>query len=46
MPEKLREFHFRVERDESAINDHASGVLKFLAELDAEEAKMRERAGL
>lgn len=46
MPEKLREFHFRVERDESAIRDHEAGVLKFLAEIDAEEKKMRERAGL
>jgi hypothetical protein len=47
----IQQFHIRVERNESAIQVHAAGVLQFLMELDAEETKMRafiekRRAGI
>jgi hypothetical protein len=46
MPEELREFHIRVERDESLIRTHEAGVRQFLMELDAEEAQMRAHMAL
>ena len=48
MPEKLRIFLKRIERADvaQAIDEHERGVLQFLAEVDAEERDMRERAGL
>lgn len=43
MPEKLRTFIHRVEREEVAarIDAHERGVLQFLMEVDAEEQQMR-----
>jgi hypothetical protein len=46
MPEKLREFHVRIERDEAAVQAHAAGVIQFLMEVDADVKKMRQLAGL
>lgn len=43
MPEDLRLFIVRVWRKDLDIEGHERGVLQFLAELDAEEKKMRER---
>lgn len=41
MPEELQQFHIRAWRDEARIKAHEAGVLQFLMELDADEAKMR-----
>lgn len=46
LPAKLQQFHIRVERNEAEIRAHEAGVLQFLLELDAEEKKMRQMAGL
>ena len=46
MPEKLREFHIRIERDEAAVKAHEAGVLQFLEELAELETMMRARAGM
>ena len=43
-PEKLQQLHIRVERDEVVIAEHEAAVLKFLAEVDAEEQKLRQLA--
>lgn len=44
LPEKLRLFHIRVERDEAAISAHEAAVLQFLAEVDSFEKQLRLRA--
>ena len=41
MPVELQQFHIRVWRDEEKIQAHEAGVMQFLRELNADEAKMR-----
>lgn len=42
MPEGLQQFIIRIDRNEDAIREHEAGVLQFLKEVDADEAKMRK----
>ena len=45
MPEPLQFKCIRIHRDEEAITSMISGVLQFLAELDALEAEMKTKMG-
>lgn len=42
MPDGLKQFIIKVDRNEAAIREHEAGVLQFLREVDADEAKMRK----